>query len=119
MRALQLDPGNHRELLLRLFFAAPLEMAQLRGHVEAFRREQQARLEHNEDTREWLDDAPGPQSTTTDLEAGPGVRRFAQRVPSDSHTLPFFSMEGTNNVKMLLYNRVLRKASLPRGHPSN
>src|SRR5207245_10699285 len=25
MRALQLEPGNHRELLLRLFFAAPLE----------------------------------------------------------------------------------------------
>ena len=94
-------------------------MAQLRGHVEAFRREQQARLEHNEDTHEWLDDAPGPQSTTTDLEAGPGVRRFAQRVPSDSHTLPFFSMEAANNVKMLLYNRVLRKAALPRGHPSN
>ena len=42
-------------MLLRLFFAAPLEIAQLRGHVEAFRREQQARLEHNEDTREWLD----------------------------------------------------------------
>ena len=51
------DPGNHRELLLRLFFAAPPEMAELRGNVEAFRREQQARLDHYDDTRKWLDDA--------------------------------------------------------------
>src|SRR3984893_2731583 len=51
------DPGNHRELLLRLFFAAPREMGKLRGHVEAFRREQQARLDHYDDTRKWLDDA--------------------------------------------------------------
>ena len=51
------DPGNHRELLLRLFFAAPPEMAELRGHVEAFRREQRARLDHYDDTRKWLDDA--------------------------------------------------------------
>ena len=32
-------------------------MAQLRGHVEAFRREQQARLDHYDDTRKWLHDA--------------------------------------------------------------
>ena len=51
------DPANHRELLLRLFFAAPPQLAALRGHVEAFRREQQARLDHYEDTRKWLDTA--------------------------------------------------------------
>jgi PadR family transcriptional regulator AphA len=50
------DPANHRELLLRLFFAAPSQVAVLRGHVEAFRREQQARLDHYEGTRRWLDD---------------------------------------------------------------
>ena len=37
--------------------AAPPEMAELRGHLEAFRREQQARLGHYDDTRKWLDDA--------------------------------------------------------------
>ena len=51
------DPTNHRELLLRLFFATPADLAELRGLVEAFRREQQARLDHYDDTRKWLDDA--------------------------------------------------------------
>ena len=51
------DPANYRELLLRLFFAAPAELAELRGHVEAFRREEQACLDHYEATREWLDTA--------------------------------------------------------------
>jgi hypothetical protein len=51
------DPANYRELLLRLFFAAPPELAELRGHVEAFRREEQADLDHYEATRLWLDTA--------------------------------------------------------------
>ena len=50
------DPTDHRNLLLRLFFAAPPELAGLRGHVEAFRKEEQALLDHHDDTRKWLDD---------------------------------------------------------------
>ena len=51
------DPANHRELLLRLFFAAPSDLAGLLGPVESFRREEQARLVHYGDTRKWLDTA--------------------------------------------------------------
>jgi len=51
------DPANHRELLLRLFFAAPQELAGLLGPVETFRKEEQGRLRHYDDTRKWLDDA--------------------------------------------------------------
>jgi len=51
------DPANHRELLLRLFFAAPHELAGLLGPVETFRKEEQGRLRHYDDTRKWLDDA--------------------------------------------------------------
>src|SRR5882762_8431154 len=51
------EPANHRELLLRLFFAAPSELAGLLGHVETFRKEEQASLRHYGDTRKWLDDA--------------------------------------------------------------
>ena len=51
------DLANYRELLLRLFFAAPPELAELRGHVEAFRRQEQADLDHYEATRKWLDTA--------------------------------------------------------------
>jgi hypothetical protein len=42
---------------LRLFFAAPSELAELLGQVETFRKEEQARLRHYDDTRKWLDDA--------------------------------------------------------------
>jgi len=51
------DPANYRMLLLRLFFAAPHELAGLLGPVETFRKEEQARLAHYGDTRKWLDDA--------------------------------------------------------------
>ena len=51
------DPANYRELLLRLFFAAPSELAELLGHVETFCKEEQSRLRHYDDTRKWLDDA--------------------------------------------------------------
>ncbi len=34
------DPANYRELLLRLFFAAPPELTGLLGHVETFRKEE-------------------------------------------------------------------------------
>ena len=43
--------------MLRLFFAAPADLAGLRGHVEAFRREEDAQLRHFEETRKWLEDA--------------------------------------------------------------
>ena len=48
-------PSNYRELLLRLFFAAPSDLPELRGHVEAFRKEQKANLDHYGATRTWLD----------------------------------------------------------------
>ena len=51
------DPASYRELLLRLFFAAPPELAELRGHVEAFRREEHSCLDHYEATRKWLNTA--------------------------------------------------------------
>ena len=51
------DLANHRELLLRLFFAAPPDLAGLLGPVESFRRQEQARLVHYGDTRKWLDTA--------------------------------------------------------------
>ncbi|MFY9559065.1 MAG: PadR family transcriptional regulator [Terriglobales bacterium] len=51
------DPANYRELLLRLFFAAPPELFELRGHVEAFRKQEQADLDHYAATRTWLDTA--------------------------------------------------------------
>ena len=56
------DPASHRELLLRLFFAAPSELTQLRGHIEAYRREEQAALDRYDQTREWLDDVHGRNS---------------------------------------------------------
>src|SRR5467141_4426807 len=37
------DLANYRELLLRLFFAAPSKLAGLLGHVETFRKVEQAR----------------------------------------------------------------------------
>jgi DNA-binding PadR family transcriptional regulator len=51
------DLANHRELLLRLFFAAPPDLAGLAGAVESFRKEEQARLVHYGDTHKWLDTA--------------------------------------------------------------
>jgi PadR family transcriptional regulator, regulatory protein AphA len=51
------DLANHRELLLRLFFAAPPDLAGLLDPVESFRRKEQARLVHYGDTRKWLDTA--------------------------------------------------------------
>jgi len=37
--------------------AAPPDLADLRGHVEAFRKEEQASLDPYEATRKWLDTA--------------------------------------------------------------
>jgi PadR family transcriptional regulator AphA len=50
------DPANHRELLLRLFFAAPAELAAFRGSVQAFGKAEEAQLAHYENTHKWLDD---------------------------------------------------------------
>ena len=56
------DLRNHRELLLRLFFTAPPDLSRLLGAVEAFRREEQARLAHYGETRTWLDTAQAKNS---------------------------------------------------------
>jgi len=53
------EPADHRELLLRLFFAAPSELPQLHAHVEAYCRQQKAALSHYEETDKWLDDVHG------------------------------------------------------------
>ena len=50
------DPANHRELLLRLFFAAPAELGGLSESVQAFGKAEEARLAHYENTHKWLDD---------------------------------------------------------------
>jgi DNA-binding PadR family transcriptional regulator len=50
------DPANHRELLLRLFFAAPAELAGFRESVQAFGKAEEAQLAHYENTHKWLDD---------------------------------------------------------------
>ncbi len=74
-------PSNYRELLLRLFFAAPSDLAKLRGHVEAFRKEQKANLYHYGATRTWLDTARGgnPQLAIWKLVLEEGV------LQSESH----------------------------------
>lgn len=82
------QPANHRELLLRLFFAAPSELAGLRAHVEAFRREEQCSLDHYDETRKWLDDVHGrsPRLPVWKLVMEYGVlesqyrRRWAEQV---------------------------------------
>jgi DNA-binding PadR family transcriptional regulator len=51
------DSVNYKELLLRLFFAGPSELAGLRSHVETFRSQEQAELRHFDETRKWLDAA--------------------------------------------------------------
>src|SRR5437588_1535828 len=53
------DSANHRELLLRLFFAAPSELPELHDHVEAYRREEQGALDRYDETRTWLDHVHG------------------------------------------------------------
>src|SRR6266404_3908232 len=53
------DAANHKELLLRLFFATPSDLPHLSSHVEAYRREEQATLDRYDETRRWLDEAHG------------------------------------------------------------
>ncbi|MGB2901153.1 MAG: PadR family transcriptional regulator [Candidatus Acidiferrum sp.] len=81
------DPANHRELLLRLFFAGPAELAGLNDSVQAFRKEEEARLARYEDTHKWLDDthASNPRLPIWKLVMEYGVlqsesrRRWADR----------------------------------------
>lgn len=56
------DPINHRELLLRLFFAAPRDLPALHGLAEAFLRKHQTRLDLYDGTRKWLNDTHGGNS---------------------------------------------------------
>ena len=53
------DPGDHRQLLLRLFFASPSDLPGLRDHVEAYRRAEEVVLKHYDQTRKWLDEVHG------------------------------------------------------------
>jgi PadR family transcriptional regulator AphA len=53
------NAATYRELLLRLFFAEPGELAGLIGQVEAFRKEEQAELYHYDETGKWLDEVQG------------------------------------------------------------
>jgi DNA-binding PadR family transcriptional regulator len=95
------DPANHRELLLRLFFAAPPELAGLRGLVEAFRREEQVHLRHYADTRKWLDNAQASNSRLPiwKLVLEYGVLQSEYRVRWAERTLAF--MTNRNRSKKL------------------
>ena len=85
------DPANYRELLLRLFFAAPSELAGLLCHVETFRKEEQARLRHYDDTCKWLDDAQArsPRLPIWKLVLGYGVLQSECRVRWAERALAF------------------------------
>ena len=87
------DPSNHRELLLRLFFAAPPELAGLRRHVEAFRREEQARLGHYDETRKWLGEARAqdPRLPIWKLVLEYGVSQSESRVRWAEQALAFMT----------------------------
>jgi PadR family transcriptional regulator, regulatory protein AphA len=84
-------PANHRELLLRLFFAAPPELTGLLGHLETFRKEEQARLRHYDDTRKWLDDtqARNPRLRIWKLVLEYGVLQSECRVRWAERALAF------------------------------
>jgi len=87
------DPANHRELLLRLFFAAPPELAKLSGAVEAFRKAEQARLAHYEDTHKWLDNvhASNPRLPIWKLVMKYGVLQSESRVRWAEGALAFMT----------------------------
>jgi PadR family transcriptional regulator AphA len=85
------DSTNHRELLLRLFFAAPSALPQLRGHVEAYRREEQAALDRYDETRKWLDQVHGrdPRLATWKLVMEYGVLESQYRIRWAEQALAF------------------------------
>ena len=85
------DPENHRELMLRLFFAAPAELAGLNDSVQAFRKAEEARLAHYEDTHKWLDDthASNPRLPIWKLVMEYGVLQSESRVRWAERALAF------------------------------
>ena len=87
------DPANYRELLLRVFFAAPPELVGLLGHLETFRKEEQARLRHYDDTSKWLDDAQthNPRLPIWKLVLEYGVLQSECRVRWADRALAFMS----------------------------
>jgi PadR family transcriptional regulator, regulatory protein AphA len=87
------DPANYRELLLRLFFAAPPELTGLLGHVETFCKEEKARLRHYDATRKWLDDAQArnPRLPIWKLILEYGVLQSACRVRWAERALAFMT----------------------------
>ena len=87
------DPANHRELLLRLFFAAPAELVGLSDSVQAFRKAEEARLAHYEDTHKWLDDthASNPRRPIWKLVMEYGVLQSESRVRWAEGALAFMT----------------------------
>jgi len=87
------DPANHRELLLRLFFAAPAELAGLSDSVQAFRKAEDARLAHYDDTHKWLDDthASNPRLAIWKLVMEHGVLQSESRVRWAEGALAFMT----------------------------
>jgi len=87
------DPANHRELLLRLFFAAPAELAGLSESVQAFGEAEKARLAHYENTHKWLDDTHpnNPRLPVWKLVMEYGVLQSASRVRWAEGALAFMT----------------------------
>jgi DNA-binding PadR family transcriptional regulator len=85
------EPADHRELLLRLFFAAPSDLPQLSRHIEAYLREEQAVLNHYDETRKWLDDfrARDPRLHIWKLVMEYGVLQSKSRVRWAEQALAF------------------------------
>ena len=86
------DP-TERDLLLRLFFAAPPAWAGLRGHVEAFRKEEQGLLDHYDGTRKWLDEvhARNPRLPVWKVVLEYGVSLSQSRVRWAEQALAFMT----------------------------
>jgi DNA-binding PadR family transcriptional regulator len=87
------DPANHRELLLRLFFAAPAELAGLSESVRVFGKAEEARLAHYENTHKWLDDthASNPRLPIWKLVMEYGVLQSESRVRWAEGALAFMT----------------------------
>ena len=87
------DPASHKDLLLRVFFTAPSELAKLRGHIEAFRRREQACLDQYNNTSKWLHDsqARNPRLPIWKLVKEYGVWESEYRVRWSEQVLAFMT----------------------------
>jgi hypothetical protein len=80
-------------LLLRLFFAAPADLPELSDSVQAFRKAEEVRLAHYEDTDKWLHDrhASNPRLAIWKLVMEYGVLQSASRVRWAERALAFMT----------------------------